>query len=202
MAAATEPCRLAELLNAVNLGRPEAADRLASAVHDELRVMARGHLAKKFGRAMPGVTIQPTVLANDTFMKLLRQRQRFDNAGHFFAIATRLMIRALLDYQRERTAKKRGGDAMKVSLCPELDTAATRRSPCNDDVDVEALDGALKKLAALDARKADVVKYRVLWGFTTAQAAQAIGTTVTTVERDWSFAKAWLAKELKPLVSG
>jgi RNA polymerase sigma factor (TIGR02999 family) len=187
------------LLNAVNLGRPQAADRLADAVHNELRVMARGHLAKKFGRALPGVTIQPTILANDTFMKLLRQRQRFDNAGHFFAIATRLMIRSLLDYQRERTAKKRGGDVRPVSLCPDID------SPCaqtNDHIDVEALDEALKKLAALDARKADVVKYRVLWGFTTAQAAQAIGATVTTVERDWSFAKAWLAKELKPVVAG
>jgi DNA-directed RNA polymerase specialized sigma24 family protein len=90
---------------------------------------------------------------------------------------------------------------VRVSLSPDLDTSAAVRRGCNDAVDVEALDGALKRLALLDSRKADVVKYRVLWGFTTAQAAQALGTTVTTVERDWAFAKAWLAKELKPAAS-
>jgi RNA polymerase sigma factor (TIGR02999 family) len=199
--AVAEPCRLAELLNAVNLGKPEAADRLALAVHDELRRMARRHLAKQFGRDMGGVTIQPTMLADDTLMKLLCQRQQFDNAGHFFAIATRLMIRALLDYQRERNAKKRGGGAVRVSLSPDLDVSIAVRRGCKDSVDVEALDAALKKLAILDSRKADVVKYRVFWGFTTWQTAEALGTTVTTVERDWAFAKAWLAKELKRVMT-
>ena len=200
--AVAEPCRLAEMLQAVHVGKPQAADRLAFAVQDELRRMARGQLARRFGRQMAGVTIQPTMLADDTFMKLLYQRQQFDNAGHFFAVATRLMIRALLDYQRERNAKKRGGGAVRVSLSPDLDTSAVRRNCGNDAVDLEALDGALKRLALLDGRKADVVKYRVLWGFTTAQAAQALGSTVPTVERDWAFAKAWLAKELKPGTSG
>jgi RNA polymerase sigma-70 factor (ECF subfamily) len=199
--AGAETCRFAELLNAVNVGSPGAADRLALAVQGELRAMANKHLTRKFGRAMAGITIQPTVLADDTLMKLLRQRQQFDNAGHFFAIATRLMVRALLDYHRERNAKKRGrGGALRVSLSPDLDAAAVPRA-ANDDVDVEALNGALKRLAALDSRKADVVKYRVFWEFTVSQAAEALGTAVTTVERDWAFAKAWLAKELKGAVA-
>jgi RNA polymerase sigma factor (TIGR02999 family) len=184
---------LETLLASVNAKEPGAENRLADAVHEELRAMARRHLAKNYGKQMGGLTIQPTVLADDTLMKMLQQRQSFDNAGHLFAIASRLMMRVLIDYHRERKAKKRGGGAVRVSLSPEVNAPA--RSS-NDDVDVEALNGALEKLADLDSRKADVVKYRVLWGFTAGQTAEALGVAVATIERDWTFAKAWLAKEL------
>jgi RNA polymerase sigma factor (TIGR02999 family) len=181
------------LLQAVNAGQAGATDRLAEAVHDQLRAMARRHLVKDFGPGLGGVTIQPTMLADDTLLKLLQQRQRFDTAGHFFAIASRLMMRVLLDYHRERKAQKRGAGAVRLSLSPDVDPPA--RSS-NDDVDVEALHNALDQLAAMDARKADVVRYRVLWGFTAEQTAAALAVGLATVERDWAFAKAWLAKEL------
>jgi RNA polymerase sigma factor (TIGR02999 family) len=155
--------------------------------------MARRHLVKDFGQGLAGVTIQPTILADDTLLKLLQQRQRFDSAGHFFAIASRLMMRVLLDYHRERKAQKRGGGAVKLSISPDVDPPA--RS-AEDEVDVEALHNALDALGKLDARKADVVRYRVLWGFTGEQTAAALGVALATVERDWSFSKAWLAKEL------
>ncbi|HSI33113.1 MAG: ECF-type sigma factor [Phycisphaerae bacterium] len=182
-----------QLVHAANRGEAGASDRLAEAVHEHLRAMARRHLVKDFGPGLGGVTIQPTMLADDTLMKLLRQRQQFDGAGHFFAIASRLMMRVLVDYHRERKAQKRGGGALKVTLSPELDQPARQAS---DDVDAEALNDALERLAALDARKADVVRYRVLWGFTVAETAEALGIGVATVERDWVFSKAWLAKEL------
>jgi RNA polymerase sigma factor (TIGR02999 family) len=134
------------------------------------------------------------MLASDTLMKLIRQRERFDNAGHLFAIASRVMMRLLIDYHRTRKAAKRGsGNLVRVSLDP--DQAADSKSN-GEGLDVEALNDALEKLAALDARKADVVRYRVLWGLTTAEIAKQLSVSTVTIERDWSFAKAWLAKEL------
>lgn len=183
-----------QLLDAVHGGEPGAVDALSEAIYDDLRVMARKHLAQDFGPGLAGATIQPTVLVNDTIMKLIRQRQRFDNAGHFFAIATKVMIRVLMDYHRARKAAKRGGaiDGVRVSLDPDHP-----HDPADSDgADVEAIERALAKLAALDARKADVVRYRVYWGMTVNQIAQALGVGDATIERDWTFSKAYLAKEL------
>jgi RNA polymerase sigma-70 factor, ECF subfamily len=187
--------QLTRLLAAMNAGEAGASDELAEHIFDDLRAMARRRL--KADGADAGVSIQPTMLASDTLMKLIRQREQFDNGGHLFAIASRVMMRLLIDYHRARRAAKRGGagDFVRVSLDPEQ---AEAESGAGDGIDVEALDAALEKLAALDARKADVVKYRVLWGLTTAQIAQQLEpkVSVVTVERDWAFAKAWLAKEL------
>ena len=186
---------LTDLLQGVNAGRPGAVDNLSEAIHDHLRAMARRHLVRDFGPRMPGITIQPTVLANDTLMKLIRQRQQFDNAGHFFAIASRLMMRVLLDYHRERKAAKRGGSAVHVPLGTEH-AGAIADSDAGRAVDVEAVDDILEKLSKLDPRKADVVRYRILWGFSNKEIADALGVALATVERDWAFAKAWLTKEL------
>jgi RNA polymerase sigma-70 factor, ECF subfamily len=184
---------LTRLLEGVNAGRAGAVDDLSEAIHDHLRAMARRHLVRDFGPGMPGVTIQPTVPANDTLMRLIRQRQQFDNAGHFFAIASRLMMRVLLDYHRERKAAKRGGSAVHVPLGTEH---AAEIADSGRGVDVEAVNDVLDKLSKLDARKADVVRYRILWGLTNREIAQALGIALATVERDWAFARAWLAKEL------
>jgi RNA polymerase sigma factor (TIGR02999 family) len=186
---------LTRLLEGVNAGRAGAVDDLSEAIHEHLRAMARRHLVRDFGPRMPGITIQPTVLANDTLMKLIRQRQQFDNAGHFFAIASRLMMRVLLDYHRERKAAKRGGSAVHVPLGTRH-AGEIADSGAGPDVDVEAVNDVLEKLSRLDARKADVVRYRILWGFTNKEIADALGVALATVERDWAFAKAWLAKEL------
>ena len=194
MAGESEP-DLTGLLEGVNAGRAGAVDDLSEAIHDHLRAMARRHLVRDFGPGMPGITIQPTMLANDTLMKLIRQRQQFDNAGHFFAIASRLMMRVLLDYHRERKAAKRGGSAIHVPLGTEH--AGEIADPSSGHaVDVEAVNDVLEKLSQLDARKADVVRYRILWGFTNREIAEALGIALATVERDWAFARAWLAKEL------
>ena len=186
---------LTGLLEGVNAGRPGAVDHLAEAIHDHLRAMARRHLVRDFGPQMPGVTIQPTVLANDTLMRLIRQRQQFDNAGHFLAIASRLMMRVLLDYHRERKAAKRGGSAIHVPL-ETAHAGDLAQSEPGSDVDVEAVNDVLEKLSRFDARKGDVVRYRILWGLTNREIADALGVGLATVERDWAFAKAWLAKEL------
>jgi len=195
------PTDLTRLLDDVHAGKTGAVDELADAVYEQLRAMARRHLNREGAGDLAGLTIQPTILASDTLMKLIRQRQQYDNTGHFFAIASRLMMRVLLDYHRARKAAKRGGGAVHVSLDAERhdqpdDAPAPSSSPVSGDVDVEALDGALDRLAKLDARKADVVRYRVLWGLTVPQTSDALGIAIATVERDWAFAKTWLAKEL------
>ena len=185
------------LLRRMQDGEPGADDALAEAVHDELRAMARGHLGRNPGLAGAGVTIQPTMLANDTLMKLIRQRQQYDNAGHFFAIASRLMMRVLLDYHRTRHAQKRGRGAVHVPLEPHHgETLPDERAPAGEDVDVEAFSAALDRLHELDSRKADVVRYRILWGLTVPQVSETLDVAVSTIERDWAFAKAWLTKEL------
>jgi RNA polymerase sigma factor (TIGR02999 family) len=181
------------LLQAVNESKPGAADALAAAVYTQLRARAGAYFARHFGRRAQAVTLQPTVLANDAIMKLLQQRQQYDNAGHFFAIASIQMRRLLIDYSRAREADKRGGDAVRVSYDPEMDGRPGTEA---SEVDAEALDAALERLRQLDARKAEVVQYRILWGFTTKETAEKLGISVPTVERDWAFAKAWLAKEL------
>ncbi|MGB7157031.1 MAG: ECF-type sigma factor [Tepidisphaeraceae bacterium] len=187
-----EERELTRLLDAMNAGEAGASDQLAEHIFDDLRAMARRRMKAEGDGG--GVTLQPTMLASDTLMKLIRQRERFDNGGHLFAIASRVMMRLLIDYHRTRKAAKRGGaDLVRVSLDPDQAESET-----GEGIDVEALSAALEKLASLDARKADVVRYRVLWGLTAAEIARSLSPKVSavTVERDWAFAKAWLAKEL------
>jgi RNA polymerase sigma factor (TIGR02999 family) len=105
------------------------------------------------------------------------------------------MMRVLLDYHRERKAAKRGGSAVHVPLGTRH-AGEIADSGAGPDVDVEAVNDVLEKLSRLDARKGDVVRYRILWGFTNREIADALGVALATVERDWAFAKAWLAKEL------
>lgn len=182
---------LTRLLANVNAGEEGAYNLLAAAVQADLHAMAERRLVREFGRNLGGVTIQPTVLADDTFMRLIKQRQKYDSRGHFFAIASQEMRRVLLDYCRRRKADKRGGGALRVPLNP--DYPGPEETP---EIDFEALDAALGRLADLDARKADVVKYRVIWGLTVAETCDALALGHATVERDWAFAKVWLAKEL------
>jgi RNA polymerase sigma factor (TIGR02999 family) len=195
---------LTRILHRVHANQRGATDDLAEAIHDELRAMARIRLRKDFGPHLAGATIQPTMLANDTLMNLIRQRQRYDNSGHFFAIASRVMMRVLIDYHRSRNAQRRGGDAgAHVSIDDENGITVEDPRDQRDDspIDLEALDAALARLEALDARKADVVRYRALWGLTMGEIAENLGVGLATVERDWSFAKTWLAKELNDLNS-
>ena len=180
---------LSSLLSAVNAGEAGAMDRLCDAIYDQLRAMARRRLAQDFGGNLAGVTIQPTVLANDTLMRLIRQRQKYDNAGHLFAIASRMMLRVLMDYHRSRTAAKRGGRAVHVTLDPEAhNQAAAEERAADSGVDVEAFDQALEKLAALDARKADVVRYRVIWELSNPEIARQCGVSIKLVEKQISRA--------------
>ena len=175
-------------------GQPKALDELMRVVYDDLERMAASHLRKQFGDRAGQVTLEPAALVNESFMQLIKQRKGFDNRGQFFAIATKVMLRVLVDYRREKMAAKRGGDVAKFTLAVEH--AASDPTRMTGMVEIEALSQALDKLDDLDQRKADIVKMRVVWGMTVPQIAEALEISPSAVDRDWRFAKAWIADEV------
>lgn len=186
---------ITQLLRAIDEGSDGAMDKLMEAVYADLERVAQRQMDKAFGPGLPGVTLEPAALVNESFMKLIKQRNAYDNRGQFFAIATKVMLRVLVDYQRRRSAAKRGGDRQRITLQldghPNRDTASRAAMP----IEVGCLVTALERLESLDPRKADVVKLRVVWGLEMREIAESLGVSLATIERDWSFSKAWLARE-------
>jgi RNA polymerase sigma factor (TIGR02999 family) len=176
-----------ELLLAWNRGESGAFDQLVPLVHDELRRLARQHMA----RERRGHTLQASALVNEAYLRLidLKQMQWRDRA-HFFAMSARLMRRILVDFARARRNDKRGGGAPKITL----DEA--RLPPDEPSFDVVALHDALHDLAAIHPRKSDVVELRYFGGLSLEETAEALDISVDTVKRDWRFAKEWLLREL------
>ena len=184
------------LLREVETGRAGALDRLMAAVYSDLTQRALIHLRKQFGDRAEAITLEPAALVNESFMKLIRQRKAYDNRGQFFAIATRLMLRVLVDYRRKRNAAKRGGADTHITLVLDERQVAEGSQRRLDLIEVEELTEALEKLESLDPRKAEVVKMRVVWGLDITAIANSLDVSRSTVERDWRFAQAWLADEV------
>lgn len=187
--------RITQLLHRVNDGATGAMDDLMAAVYEDLRRVAERHMVQEFGRGLPGITMEPSALVNESFLRIIKQRNTYDNRGQFFAIATKVMLRVLVDYQRRRGAAKRGGEHRRISLTLEKHGEPGARPASDALIAVDRLVEALDALEGLDERKADVVKMKVVWGLTMPQIAESLGISLATVERDWSFAKAWLARE-------
>jgi RNA polymerase sigma-70 factor (ECF subfamily) len=182
------PSEITGLLIAWSDGDQAALERLLPLIERELHRIARHYMR----RESPGHTLQTTALVNEAYFRLIEQKRvRWQNRAHFFAIAAQIMRRILLNYARDRHRDKRGGRAVQVSLS-EVAVMGEERS-----AELIALDEALERLAAFDARKARVVELRHFGGLTAAEAAEVLGVSVITVERDWSAAKAWLAKEVR-----
>ncbi len=198
----TEPSEnITRLLHEVDAGREGSMDRLMEAVYADLQAVAEKHMRERFGHGLPGVTLEPAALVNESFLRLIKQRTKYDNRGHFFAIATKVMLRVLVDYQRRRGAAKRGGGLGHVTLSLDVPSDAGPRDSGDLGgapptlIGVESLVESLGRLEELDARKADVVKLRVVWGLQMKEIAESLGISLATVERDWAFSKAWLARE-------
>jgi len=169
-------------------GDEDALQRLIPLVHDELRRVARRHMARERAEH----TLQATALVNEAYMRLVDvQRVKWQNRAHFFAMSARLMRRILVDFARSRGYKKRGGGAQQVSL---HESAVVAPEP---GADLVRLDEALTALAALDRRKAHVVEMRFFGGLSVEETAEALHVSRDTVMRDWKLAKAWLHRELK-----
>jgi len=186
--------KVAEFIQELNEGKEGAFERLSAAVYDELHAMAQRRMRRKFGRSLAGLTMQPTDAVQETFMRLMQQRCRYDNRGHFMAIASMCMLRVLNSYYRSRTAEKRGAGVTPVPLDDVPHPAAEEEAPPDDSG--AALLAGLEKLERLDPRKTLIFVLREMYDFTIDEVADALSLGHATVERDVKFTRAWLTKEV------
>jgi RNA polymerase sigma factor (TIGR02999 family) len=181
------PPQVTQLLKAWGNGDEAARDELMTLVYEELHRLAHQYLK----RERPGHTLQTSALVNEAFVKLIDQKDvRWQNRGHFFAIAAQLMRRILVDHARIRRAAKRGGSASPVSLDDALVISNERSA------EVVALDEALTALATVDERKSQIVELRFFGGLSIEETAEVLAVSPGTVMRDWTLAKAWLRREM------
>jgi RNA polymerase sigma-70 factor (ECF subfamily) len=175
------------LLDAWAQGDTDALQQLTELLYRELRRLAHAYMR----RERPGHSLQTTALVNELYIRLAAQRRpNARSRAHFFGVSAQLMRRILVDHARARQYLKRGAGAQPVPL-EEMVLLSPESGP-----DVLALDEALDRLARMDARKAHVVELRYFGGLTVAESAQVLGVSTITVARDWSFARAWLKREL------
>ena len=174
------------LLVDLQRGADGAADQLVPLVYGELHKLAVHYMRAERGDH----TLQPTALVHEAYMRLVDQRNAsWQNRSHFFGIAAQAMRRILVDHaRRKRAGKREGGD--RVTLDESVAEAPQR------SVDLIALDDALNKLAALDPRQARVVELRFFGGLDIEQTAESLGISPATVKRDWTFARAFLQREM------
>lgn len=175
------------LLVAAGGGDRTAFDRLYAAVYAELRAMA----ASRMRRERHALTLQPTALVNEAWLRLAAGSAAFENRGHFFFAAGESMRRILVDHARRRRADRRGGGAEHVTLSGVDVPART------GDLDVLAVDEALARLEKERPRLAQLVTLRFFAGLSIEDAATALEISPATAKRDWSFARAWLLEELR-----
>jgi RNA polymerase sigma factor (TIGR02999 family) len=181
------------LLRRIDKGDARAADELLPLVYDELRKLAAAKMARESG----GLTLQPTALVHEAWLRLGGDQQpEWENRAHFFAAAAEAMRRILIDNARRRQAVRHGAGLEKINI--DAIVFDVPGSPLSDP-EVLLLDEALNNLAALDARKADLVKQWYLVGLTLAETAAVMGISVRTAERDWAYARAWLVNEMDRL---
>lgn len=183
------------LLREIEVGRDGALDDLMDLVYQDLEHIALKHLSKRFGQRAKAVTMEPAALVNETFLRLIKQRKTYDNSGQFFAVATKVMLRVLVDYQRQRLAQRRGGGRKRITLLLDARPSPTSGPGKATQIEIECLVKSLERLETLDQRQAEVVKMRVVWGLEIKEIALALGMSPSTVKRDWRFARAWLMDE-------
>ncbi len=171
-------------------GEPGALEHLVPLVYDELRAAARRQLS----REVHAPTLSATTLVHEVYLRLVQQRTiEARDRSAFLAIAGQTMRRILVDHARRRHRLKRGGNQPPVVLDMEHEAALL------SDHEVEeilAVDSVLARLATLDRRAAQVVEYRIFVGLTLEETAAAMDTSVKTVQRSWTTARAWLRKEM------
>jgi RNA polymerase sigma factor (TIGR02999 family) len=187
------PAPITEALCALRDGVPDAMERLAPLVYEQLKRIARRHLRAE----VPGHTLTTTALVHEAYLKLVDQtRADWQDRGHFYAVASGAMRRILVDYARRYSAARRGADedgkAARPITLDNIEIANAERA----DVLV-ALDEALERLGRFDERQARVVECRFFGGLTEAETASALGISQRTVAREWVTAKGWLYQELQ-----
>jgi len=177
---------ITDLLAALQAGRPGAMDALIPIVYDRLRSIAANHLNRDRGTP----TLQPTALVHELYFTLVDQRSAtWENRAHFFATASILMRRLIVDHARRSAAAKRGGDRL-VPLDEGIDAAVEQPS------EIVRLHEALESLEQLEPRQGRVVELRYFGGLSIDETAEVLGISPATVKREWVMARAWLHSEL------
>ena len=178
------------VLSAIECGDRQAAAELLPMVYEELRRLA----SSKMKHEKSGMTLQPTALVHEAFMRLVggEDKQQWDGRGHFFAAAAEAMRRILIDNARRRGRDKRGGDFVRHELSDDCAIAKP------DDLDeLLSLDDALTKLADEDPQLVKLVELRYFTGMTIDETAKLLGVSPRTTKRNWSYARAWLQNEMQ-----
>ena len=177
------------ILERVEHGDPKAAGELLPIVYEELRRLA----SQKMASEAAGHTLQPTALIHEAWMRLGgSEAPAFQNRAHFFGAAAEAMRRILIEHARRRLAAKRGAGVEVVDL-----DGLEISSPVADDDQLLAINEALEKLAAVDPRKAELVKLRYFVGMNFEEAAAALGIAVPTAKQWWAYARSWLSVEMR-----
>lgn len=177
---------LTGLLRAWRQGDAAAQGRLLDAVYVELKQLARTYLRREYAAD----SVSPTVLVHEAYLKLIDQRVSWQNRSHFFGVAAQAMRRVLVDRARAARAVKRGRGEPAATL------EDYEAPPGLASIDIIALDAALSRLEALEARWVRLVELRFFAGLTVGETADVLGVSPATVKRDWSLARAWLYREL------
>ncbi len=174
------------LLSRARDGVDGAADKLLPAVYGELRRIAGLHF-----RGRGASTLQPTALVSEAYLRLFDERQlEWRDRAHFFALASKVMRGVLVDHAREQGARKRGGDRQRVTLNENAAGGGLQ-------LDLLDLNDALAALSELDERQGRIVEMRCFGGLEIAEVAELLGVSARTVDREWQWAKAWLARRLR-----
>lgn len=189
----TDAVDVTRALQRLREGDAKAHDEILPVVYEQLRSLAASQFK---GRA--GHTLQPTALAHEAYLRLAGQGEStgFESRNHFLAVAATAMRQILIDHARKSGSHKRGGDRARVSLTDADPGVAAR------DVDIIALSDTLERLAELDPRQARLVELRVFGGLSAPEAAEMMGTSLRTIEREWRAVKAWLRNELAEFAPG
>ncbi len=178
---------ITRILESIRQKEPGATDKLLAEVYQELRRIA----AFKMAGEPPGQTLQPTALVHEAWLRLGGNNLSFENRAHFFSAAGEAMRRILVENARRKKRLKRGGSQVRVDL-----TESQIAAPMPDE-ELLALDEALDRLAEKDPRAAELVKLCYFVDLTQEQAAEELGVSISTVERTWAYARAWLYREIR-----
>jgi len=181
------PQRLTDLLSGLDLTDPVHAAELLDLVYDELRALA----AKKMHREKDAITLQPTALVHEAYLRLAAGRPvAWEGREHFFRVAARAMRQVLVDQARRRRAGKRGGEQVRVTL--ESEMLGESADPC----DVLSIHEALERLRVVDPDLERLIELRFFSGLTVEEAADVLGVSPRKAAKDWAAARLWLHREL------
>jgi RNA polymerase sigma factor (TIGR02999 family) len=179
------PANFTQLLTEWRSGHPQALERLTPLVYDELRRLARNFMRTERGSH----TLQATAVVHEAFMRLIQANVELQDRAHFFALASRLMRRVLVDHAKSRLRIKRNAGVQELRMGDTDPPPAT-------NFDMVALDDALESLLRLEPRLAQVIELHYFGGLTYEQIAEAVGASTATVHRDIRLARAWLMNEI------